>query len=88
MTISSKIEGWRLEMWIRLDDRISMNDLADRMPCKPGMVRPMVCNGLHEPASHADLASVLLPWATSVHASASLMVWHLGSQGMGPLGTR
>lgn len=32
LTLSSRIEGWRLEAITRLDERISAEDFRDRMP--------------------------------------------------------
>ena len=46
LTLSSKVEGWRLEAITRLDDRITAEDFRDRMPgrtVKGVQKDPQVC---------------------------------------------
>ena len=42
MTLSSALEGFRLEMYSRLDQRITINDILDRMPSNPDGSRAVV----------------------------------------------
>lgn len=43
LTLSSKLEGWRMEGITRLDDRVSAEEFRDRMPTRKGK------NGLSKP---------------------------------------
>ena len=42
LTISSEIEGWRMENIHRIDDRITANDFLDRMPSDRDGEAPLV----------------------------------------------
>ena len=44
MTLSSALEGYRLEMYSRLDQRITINDMLDRMPSAQDGSRAVVCS--------------------------------------------
>lgn len=48
MTLSSRIEGWRLEMIYRRDDRVVARDILDRMPPRPDGGHCMVSSSLQQ----------------------------------------
>ena len=56
MTLSSALEGFRLEMYSRLDQRITINDILDRMPSNPDGSRAVVSDPTPVPrASGTDI---------------------------------
>ncbi|KAI9849780.1 MAG: hypothetical protein M1838_006246 [Thelocarpon superellum] len=64
--ISRQVESWRLEMWFRMDTRLSYNDIWGRMA--PGERRPRQsrswCNGLNMSRTRWREANKAMCWVT------------------------
>ena len=85
ITLSSRIEGWRLELINRRDERSCAQDILDRMPSGPGGGHCMVSKSLQQFLQASNPSRLLRQLVTNVVASEKLPASYLGNIWRAPL---